>query len=229
MPCTLSSSWTRVRLDNDRRPQELHQGHELTMVCHHRSIAGGACEQTTVIFVEFDLNSVVGEHINSIMFLVCCLATGAAAHPRFCCLAVLCINICAELPLAGDDRANVHGMCMCTFWWPPTMMTANDGRRHREKHSHQHLNTVITTTWNLGACWCFCVLTSSPSTLLVRISRIISLIASVLAMYAHIYTCTRKVIETRSRSCKQAMHLLPVMTSWCHHAYVVIRNSPLTK
>jgi hypothetical protein len=83
------------------------------MVCHHLSIAGEACEQTTVIFVEFDLNSAVGEHINSIMFLVCYLATGAAAHPRFCCLAVLCINTCAQLPLAGDDRANVHGMCMC--------------------------------------------------------------------------------------------------------------------
>jgi hypothetical protein len=40
------------------------------MVCRHRSIAEGACEQTTVIFVEFDLNSSVGEHINSIMFLV---------------------------------------------------------------------------------------------------------------------------------------------------------------
>jgi hypothetical protein len=63
----------------------------------------------------------------------------------------------------------------------------------------------------------------------VRISRMISLIARVLVMYAYPYTCTREVIERRSRSCKQAMHLLPVMTSWCHHGYVVIRNSPFTK
>jgi hypothetical protein len=255
MPCTLISSWTRVHLGenpsmffpfsfsmsslrhDDRYlvplshlvqwsnmlPSKTMIGIpkssiRVTMVCRHRSIAEGACEQTIVIFVEFDLNSAVGEHINSITFLVSA--------------ALQLVQQLIRVPLAFPRPARpcyVHGMCMCTFWWLPTMMTDNDGPRHQEKHNHQHLNTVVVATWHLGACWCFYVLTSSPSTVLVRISRMIFLIARVLAMYAYLYTCMRKVIERRSHSCKQAPHLLPVMTSWCHHAYVVIRNSPLTK
>jgi hypothetical protein len=76
----------------------------VTMVCRHRSIAEGACEQTIVIFVEFDLNSAVGEHINSITFLVSAVLQ----------LVQQLIRVPPAFPRPARP-CYVHGMCMCTF------------------------------------------------------------------------------------------------------------------